>query len=79
MILTNSKSAYDWLKRSSYDGRDLSGSYMTDEFSTLGWHMYMTPEDAARGILIMDQVPKVNDDSGGWNNYSDLSGKGIFK
>ena len=79
MILTNNKSAYNWLKRASYDGRDLGKPYMEDEFSTLGWHMYMTPEDAARGILLMDQVPKVNDDSGGWNNYSDLSTRSIFK
>jgi len=41
--------------------------------------MYMTPEDAARGILLMDELPEVNPDTGGSANYSDLSEKEIFK
>jgi hypothetical protein len=77
--MTNSEEAYRWLKKASYDGRDLEASYMDDDFEILGWHMYMTPEDAARGILLMDQIPDVNEDSGGSNNYSDLSTKEIFK
>jgi dTDP-4-amino-4,6-dideoxygalactose transaminase len=79
MILTDDKEAYEWLCRARHDGRDLNVNYMDDDFNMLGWHMYMIPEDAARGIIIMDQLPKVNDDSGGSNNYSDLSTKGIFK
>jgi len=79
MILTNDKEAYRWLKLASYDGRDLNNSYMNDNFEILGWHMYMTPEDAARGILLMDQIPEVNEDSGCWKNYSDLSTKRIFE
>jgi len=74
MILTDSKDAYDWLKLASYDGRDLSTDY-TDKnhFHMLGWHMYMTPEDAARGIILMDETPEVNDDWGGDENYIDVS------
>ena len=45
----------------------------------LGYHYYMTPEDAARGILLMDQTPEVNDDSGNQNSYSDLSKLSVFK
>jgi len=78
IILTDSEKAYNWFKKASYDGRDLNKSYMEDDFEILGWHMYMTPEDAARGILLMDDVPKVNKDSGCWSNYSDLSAKKIF-
>ena len=78
MILTDDEEAYDWLRRARHDGRDLNKDYMDDNFNMLGWHMYMIPEDAARGIIIMDQLPKVNEDSGGSNNYSDLSTKGIF-
>ena len=40
---------------------------------------YMTPEDAARGILLMDQTPEFNEDTGNSNTYSDLSNKKIFK
>ena len=79
MILTDDIEAYKWLKRASYDGRDLDIYYPDDEFEMLGWHMYMTPEDAARGLLIMKQIPETNSDSGCWENYSDLSNKEIFK
>ena len=52
---------------------------MDDEFSMIGWHMYMTPEDAARGIILMDSVPEVNEDTGGSTTYSDLSDRKVFK
>lgn len=73
VILTNDKNAYDWLKLASYDGRDLKLSY-TDEnhVKQIGWHMYMTPEDAARGIILMDRVPEVNEDFQNDKMYPDL-------
>ena len=46
---------------------------MDDEFAMIGWHFYMTPEDAARGIILMDQIPEENEDSGNWKNYPDVS------
>ena len=49
-----------------------------DEFEFLGWHMYMTPEDAARGILIFDELPEINDDTGMPINYPDLSNQKVF-
>ena len=76
--MTDSKEAYDWLKYASYDGRDLTKQYMDDDFKMIGWHFYMTPEDAARGILLMDQIPEFNEDTGNSNTYSDLSNKKIF-
>ena len=74
MILTNDKDAYEWLKLASYDGRDLSTDFTSKgHFHMLGWHMYMTPEDAARGILLMDKVPEVNEDWGTDENYIDTA------
>jgi hypothetical protein len=32
----------------------------------------MTPEDAARGILIMDKLPSVNQDTMDYSHYPDL-------
>jgi|ETNmetMinimDraft_8_1059916.scaffolds.fasta_scaffold34365_2 dTDP-4-amino-4,6-dideoxygalactose transaminase len=78
MILTDSKEAYDWFKCMSYDGRNLDKDYMEDDFKMIGYHMYMTPEDAARGIILMDTVPEENEDSGNSTSYSDLSVKEIF-
>ena len=73
-ILTNSEEAYNWLKLASYDGRDLLIPY-TDKshVKMIGYHMYMTPEDAARGIILMDSVPEVNEDTGSYLTYTNIS------
>ena len=74
VILTDDYEAYKWLKLASYDGRDLNTPY-TDEnhVKMLGYHMYMTPEDAARGIILIDSVPEVNEDTGNHTTYVDVS------
>jgi len=41
--------------------------------------MYMTPEDAARGLILMKHTPKENEDSGGSHNSIDLSTQNVFK
>lgn len=74
MILCNKKEEYEWLKLASHDGRDLFLPYdHPDHIKMNGWHYYMTPEDAARGIILMDSTPEVNEDQGGWENYPDLT------
>jgi dTDP-4-amino-4,6-dideoxygalactose transaminase len=73
MILCNTKQEYNWLKLASYDGRDLSLPYdHPDHVKMAGFHYYMTPEDAARGIILMDHTPEVNEDTGGNLNYPDI-------
>ena len=79
-ILTDSPDAYKWLKLSSYDGRDLKTPYDSrSHVMQLGWHYYMTPEDAARGIILMDMLPSESEDSMSWSHYPDLSTMEIFK
>ena len=78
MILTDDPAAAEWFRKMTYDGRDLNIGYMEDDFEYCGYHYYMTPEDAARGIMLMDQVPKKNLDSGNNRMYSDLSTKKVF-
>jgi dTDP-4-amino-4,6-dideoxygalactose transaminase len=78
MILTDDPAAAEWFRKMTYDGRDLNIGYMEDDFQYCGYHYYMTPEDAARGIILMDQVPKKNLDSGNNRMYSDLSTKKVF-
>jgi hypothetical protein len=53
--------------------------YNEDNVSFLGWNMYMTPEDAARGLLIFDQLDEINEDVCNQNDYHDISGKDVFK
>lgn len=76
MILTDSRQARDWFVRSRYDGR--SSIYYNQINSTtvptLGWHMYMTPEEAVRGIEQFYKTPETNKDSGCSKDYAiDLS------
>lgn len=78
MILTNDITAAEWLKKARYDGRDLTIPYPENHYENIGWHYYMTPEDAARGILLMDDTPDTNMDIANWENYPDLSNHRIF-
>jgi dTDP-4-amino-4,6-dideoxygalactose transaminase len=67
-ILTDDYDAYLWFKRARYSGRR-ECSYHDDNFDMLGWNMYMMPELATRGLLLMGQFydnvsgkPKHNED-----------------
>ena len=79
MILTDDKKEYELLKLASHDGRNMNVHYGDDEFAIIGWHMNMIPEDAARGILLIDSVPEVNEDVYSWENYYDISKRKVFK
>lgn len=69
MILTESAEAAVWLRKARYDGRD--GKPYTEELpSMVGWHMYMTPEQAARGLQLLDVLPASNPDQ--TEDYPDL-------
>lgn len=73
MILTDSKEEYEWLKLARYDGRDLSLPYdHKDHMKMEGWHYYMTPEDAARGIMLMDAINQEGN-TGTWESYPDVT------
>lgn len=73
VILTNDEDAAKTLKLMSYDGRDLDLPYdHPNHIKSFGYHMYMTPEDAARGIILMDSIPEINEDSGNSESYPDI-------
>ena len=58
VIITNDEQAANWLRLARYDGRDMSVPYTDpNHIKMQGFHYYMTPEDAARGILLMDAIP----------------------
>lgn len=71
MILTNDKKAYEWFKVVRYEGRHMDRLYKDDYFDEIGWNMYMTPEQAAKGIFLFDK--HVKDDN------QDLETSGIHK
>jgi dTDP-4-amino-4,6-dideoxygalactose transaminase len=61
MILTDNLDAVDWFKKARYEGRS-EKNYKDDDVEMLGWNMYMLPELAARGLALMQNYPKHNDD-----------------
>jgi dTDP-4-amino-4,6-dideoxygalactose transaminase len=78
MILTNNKEAFEWLKKSRYDGRNIKSTQPMDNVDSLGWHYYMIPEDAARGILLFDNLGSTTN-CPSWENYVDVSSNDVFK
>ncbi len=78
MILTSDAKAAEWLRRASYDGRTRGRTWKQDPIQTLGYHYYMTPEDAARGILLMDEITNHPLQTGHSADYPDLSKLEVF-
>ena len=76
-ILTDNEEAVDWFKQARFDGRHEVPLYH-DEFKILGWNMYMTPEQAGRGLWKMMGLPDFNKDQKENPPYPDLSKYKIF-
>lgn len=52
MILTDNSKAYNWFKAMRFDGRH-ECPLSDDKLAMVGWDMYMTPEQVARGLELM--------------------------
>ena len=78
MILTDNKEAINWFKKARYEGRS-EKYYKEDSVEQLGWNMYMTPQEAAQGLCLMQNYPKHNKDLDESNGYRDLTEFPIFK
>ena len=78
MILTDDKEAYDWFQSASKIGRHVDRLYKDDYFDIIGWNMFMPPEQAARAILLFEQLEDINPDCGGSSTYHDLRKHKIF-
>lgn len=73
MILTDSQKALEWFRRMRFDGR-AEVPKEQDCVTLCGWNMYMTPEQASRGLDLFywrihakDDLPDIKGD------YMDLS------
>lgn len=56
MILTDDLEAVKWLRKARYDGRE-GKPYHKERVSMVGYHFYMQPPEAARGLLLLDLLP----------------------
>ena len=71
MILTDNADAVTWLRKGRYEGRD-EVVYHKDNIEINGWNAYMSPEQAARGLMLMQNYPEHNDDIPENPPYRDL-------
>lgn len=82
MILTDNENLANRLRSMVFEGRHLDVFYDEDQPEEWGGNFYMLPEDAARGLIIFEDI--LNDDGpwtdvGGYQNYTDLSKMKYFK
>lgn len=75
MILTNDANAAEWLKKMRYDGRE-GKPYDRETVTMIGHHFYMTPEQAARGLQLLDAYEERDDLT---EDYPDLREWPAFK
>lgn len=56
MILTDDPVAAKWFRKARFDGRDGSVPYAQDKVEMMGWNCYMIPEQAARGLQLLESL-----------------------
>ena len=79
MILTDDAAAADWIKARRYEGRTAGVAYHKDNIDEGGWNMYMTPEQAVRGLMLMQNYPEHMPDLPEDPPYRDLTEFDLFK
>lgn len=74
MILTDNCDLAEWAKKARFDGRS-EVPLAQDQIGMVGWNMYMTPDQAARGLMLFDTVKDrvLVDIDPRTQNYPDLS------
>ena len=78
VILTDDADFVKWCRPMIYDGRHKEVMHNVDDYECIGYHMMMTPEEAALGLLKMEAIRDVNPDSGSSSTYKDLSKQSVF-
>lgn len=75
MIFHDDPAADKWFRLARYEGRN-EVPMSEDEFLMVGWNMYMTPEQAARGSVLACYL---KDENFVYPQYPDLSKFAIYK
>jgi len=78
MILCDDKEIYEWLKKARYEGRS-EVPYHEDNIEEMGYNHYMTPVDAARGLMLLQNYPEHVEDLPEKPYYRDLKEFDMFK
>lgn len=78
MILTNNLDAYDFLRQKRWSGRREEFAMADDQMPFLGYNSYMTPEQAARGMMLLSIYPDFVGDQIEDPPYPDLRNYELF-
>ena len=79
IILLDNFDDYQRLQRISQDGKNRKLTQFEDNVSELGYHYYMTPEDAARGIELFIHLKDKPAKAWSYRDYRDLTEMDFFK
>jgi dTDP-4-amino-4,6-dideoxygalactose transaminase len=80
MILLDNETEYKRLMRMRYDGRSIYENvfYKDEDISDIGYHYYMTPETAKKGLKIFKQKRDIKPIQISYKDYSDVSKFKVF-
>lgn len=78
MILLDDVNAYNVLSKMRIDGRDMMRPWAEQDIETIGYHYYMTPETASKGIDDFYKVKQLNPKSWSYKDYPDISRMRVF-
>jgi dTDP-4-amino-4,6-dideoxygalactose transaminase len=71
-IFVDDAATAEWLKRARFDGRTQGETGENATRITLpGYHMYMTPPEAARALWLLETMEQEH--HGSWEHYPDIS------
>ena len=79
MILCDNERAAKWFKAKRYEGRTSGVPYHKDQIDEEGWNMYMSPEQATRGLMLMQDYPRYMPDLIENPPYRDLTTFALFR
>ena len=77
MILTDDVKAAQWYRQARHDGREGGKAFMDERIEFLGWNCYMTPEQAARGLHLLEGLRLDLPDL--YDPYPDLREMPVFR
>jgi len=79
-VITNDFDAVKWLRKARVNGRDITKTQAEDELEFSGWNMYFLPEQASRGLSLLEALPKgPHPDCGSNLTYPDISKQKVFQ
>ena len=79
MILTDNEKSVDLLKKMSYDGRIPNVPWREQNIDAMGYHYYMTPETAERGLKKLPEAISTIPKKWAVSDWPDLTQMEVFK